>query len=84
MKNPDKVKYVIDASPDFEFLTTPIDEFAKKDSVLKKDEDLKLEFKAVQRVFKLTPDFEATNTLMKDKLHSAHGIYRMGESAMSF
>ena len=81
LKNPDKVKRVIDTNPDFEFLTTPIDEFAQKDSVLREDEDLKLEFKAVQRVFKLMPDFEATNTLMKDNLHSAHGIYRMGESA---
>ena len=81
LKHADKVKRVIDANPDFEFLTTPIDEFANKETVLKEDEDLKLEFKAVQRVFKLTPDFEATNTLMKDNLHSAHGIYRMGESA---
>jgi|GEM_PF-402301 len=80
LKNPAKVKSVIDGNPEFEFLTTPIDEFAKNDSILKQDEDLKLEFKAVQRVFKLSPDFEATNTLMKDKLHSAHGIYRMGES----
>lgn len=77
---PSKVKKVIDANSEFEFLTTAIDEFAKKDSILSKDDDLKLEFKAVQRVFKLSPDFEVTNTLLKDKLHSAHGIYRMGES----
>ncbi|GAA0193468.1 hypothetical protein GCM10009122_56400 [Fulvivirga kasyanovii] len=80
LKNPRKVKKVIDSNPDFEFLTTPIDEFAKKNEDLRKDENLKLEFKAVQRVFKLTPDFESTNTLMKDNLHSAHSIYKMGES----
>lgn len=79
-ENPGQIKKVIEANPGFELLTTPIDEFARKNNILKKDEDLKLELKAVQRVFKLNPDFEATNTLMKDNLHSAHGIYRMGES----
>jgi len=80
LKNPEKLKRVIDNNPGFEFLTSPIDELAKKDSVLKNDEELKLELKSVQRVFKLTPDFEATNTLLKDDLHSAHGVYRMGET----
>jgi hypothetical protein len=78
LKNPRKVKKVIDTNPDFEFLTTPIDEFARKRmSDLKKDENLKLEFKAVQRVFKLTPDFEATNTL--DERQSAFCSWNLQE-----
>ena len=80
LQQPAKIKRVLEENPDFEFLSTPIDEFAKKDKILKKDPALQLEFKAIQRVFKLTSDFEATNTLMKDNLHSAYGIYRMGES----
>lgn len=77
---PNKLKTIIDESPDFELLTTPIDAFAQKNTYLKEDKGLTLELKAVQRVFKLSPSFEATNTLMKDKLHSAHSIYRMGAS----
>ncbi|QCK15291.1 Tc toxin subunit A [Mangrovivirga cuniculi] len=80
LNNPREVKKVIDSNSEFEFLTTPIDEFAKENNELKNNENLRLEFKALQRVFKLTPDFESTNTLMNDNLHSAHSIYSMGES----
>ncbi|MEM8999770.1 MAG: neuraminidase-like domain-containing protein [Bacteroidota bacterium] len=80
LKQAKKIKKIIDKNPNFELLATPIDSFAKTDSDLKNDDDLKIELKAVQRVFKLNPDFDATNTLMKDKLHSAHNIYRVGES----
>src|SRR5262249_46400371 len=34
----------------------------------------------LQRVFKLAPTFEASDALLSDDLHSAHKIYRMGES----
>ena len=34
----------------------------------------------MQRVFKLAPTFEATDTLLADDLHSAQKIYRMGET----
>ena len=40
----------------------------------------RLEVKAVQRVFKLAPTFEATDALLADDLHSAQQIYRLGES----
>ncbi len=79
-KKAGEIKKVLDANPDFDFLTTPINEFIEKDSVLKKDEDLQLEFKAIQRVFKLTSDFEGSHTLLKDGLHSAHSVYLTGES----
>ncbi len=78
--NASKIKNVLDKNPDFEFLTTPIDELVKKEPLLKKDEALKTEFKAVQRVFKLSPSFEASNTLLKDKVHSGYSIYKMGET----
>ena len=47
---------------------------------LAKDETFRLEVKAVQRVFKLAPTFEATDALLADDLHSAQQIYRLGES----
>lgn len=80
LKAPSKFKLIIDNNPDFEFLTSSIDELATKDQLLREDQDLTIEFKALQRVFKLSPNFEATNILLEDKLHSAHSIYRMGES----
>ncbi|MEW7277469.1 neuraminidase-like domain-containing protein [Aquimarina sp. 2201CG1-2-11] len=75
-----KIKKVLTKNPDFEFLTTPIDELVKKEPVLKKDEALTTEFKAIQRVFKLSPSFEASATLMKDKVHSGYSIYKMGKT----
>ena len=47
---------------------------------LAEDETFRLEVKAVQRVFKLAPTFEATDALLADDLHSAQKIYRLGES----
>lgn len=52
---------------------------------IKKDQNsnlpaAKLEVKAVQRVFKLAPTFEATDALLADDLHSAQKIYRMDET----
>ena len=69
----------------FELLNTPVDDFLKSGihpdfQALAKDESFRLELKAVQRVFKLAPTFEATDALLADDLHSAQKIYRMGES----
>lgn len=69
----------------FELLNTPVDDFLKNNlgsesRALAKDEDFRLELKAVQRVFKLAPTFEATDAMLADGLHSAQKIYRMGES----
>ncbi len=66
-------------------LNTPVDEFLKNNAhpefrELAKDEGFTLEVKAVQRVFKLAPTFEATDTLLADDVHSAQQIYRMGET----
>src|SRR5581483_5261938 len=47
---------------------------------LTSDENFRLELKAVQRVFKLAPTFEATDALLADNLHSAQQIYRLGKS----
>lgn len=70
---------------EFELLNTPVDEFLDKNprsatKVPAKDKNFRLQLKAVQRVFKLAPTFEATNTLLAEDLHSAQKIYRLGKS----
>src|SRR5262249_3291275 len=42
--------------------------------------DLVIELKKAQRIFKLAPNFSATNVLLNDGLHSAQQIYRLGQS----
>ena len=70
---------------DFELLATPVDDFLKThvaaaDRALTRDDEFRLELKAVQRVFKLASTFEATDALLADNLHSAQQIYRIGET----
>jgi hypothetical protein len=75
----------LDRHENFELLTTPVDEFLNKSAgadfaALATDDAFRQEVKAVQRVFKLAPNFEATDALLADDLHSAQKIYRLGES----
>lgn len=75
---------VIETQPDFDLLRTSVDEFVEKRGgglgALAKDPSFRVELKAVQRIFKLAPTFEATDTLLSDGLHSAQSVYRLGES----
>jgi len=76
---------LLDRHPEFELLRTPVDEFLGNGlrgelRGLAKNEGFRRELKAVQRVFKLAPTFEATDALLKDGVHSAQMAYRMGES----
>jgi len=66
-------------------MRTPIDGFldngiAPAFRAAAKDPAFRLELKAVQRVFKLVPTFEAANALIADGIHSAQMIYRLGKS----
>jgi len=75
----------LDRHPNFELLNTSVDEFLKDNThadfrAHARDDNFRLELKAVQRVFKLVPTFEATDRLLANDLHSAQKIYRMGES----
>ena len=76
---------MIELHPDFDLMRTPIEEFLNKGiraelQDLAKDENFRFELKAVQRVFKLAPTFEAIDALLADGLHSAQLVYRLGES----
>jgi hypothetical protein len=70
----------------FELLNTHVDEFLDKQARpahrnSARNESFRRELKATQRVFKLAPRFEATDTLLTNGMHSAQAVYRMGESA---
>ncbi|MCK1642484.1 hypothetical protein IVA95_34240 [Bradyrhizobium sp. 157] len=70
----------------FELLNTHIDEFLDKQARSAyrhsaANEGFRRELKAIQRMFKLAPRFEATDTLLADGVHSSQTVYRMGESA---
>lgn len=69
----------------FELLNTSVDDFLENGvhpdlQALAQNEGFRLEVLAAQRVFKLAPSFEATDTLLADDLHSAQQIYRLGKS----
>ncbi len=71
--------------PDFELLSTPIDTFLDNgvqpaSAELAADDDFRRELKAIQRVFKLVPNFDGTETLRTDGIHSAQAVYRVGET----
>lgn len=79
----------LELHPDFEILTTPIDdffqhnlhpEFRARAQGGAQEQSFRTELKAVQRVFKLTPDFDSTHTLLADDVHSAQQVYRLGQS----
>ena len=84
MKYAKELEQIIKKRPEFDLLRTSVDEFLEKHGgdlgALAKDPSFRTELKAVQRVFKLAPTFEATDALLADGLHSAQMVYRLGES----
>lgn len=85
LKHAEALGNFLERNENFELLNTSVDDFLKNTphpdfAKLAKDESFKQEVKAVQRVFKLAPTFEATDALLADGLHSAQQIYRLGES----
>jgi peptidoglycan hydrolase-like protein with peptidoglycan-binding domain len=71
-------------SPEFELLNTPVDSLpgldTHNDPHPELKEPLRTELKALQRVFKLAPSYDASNALLADNLHSARQVYARGES----
>src|SRR5581483_3158284 len=85
LRHAEAISRFLDSHAEFEFLNTSIDEFLNNGvspdfRQLTSDENFRLELKAVQRVFKLAPTFEATDALLAYNLHSAQQIYRLGKS----
>jgi peptidoglycan hydrolase-like protein with peptidoglycan-binding domain len=85
LRQPEVLGRFLDRHETFEFLKTPVDDFLKNHvqpdfRAVAEDENFRLEVKAVQRVFKLVPTYEATDALLADDLHSAQKVYRLGKS----
>ncbi|MGH9929231.1 MAG: neuraminidase-like domain-containing protein, partial [Pyrinomonadaceae bacterium] len=79
------LKGFLEAHEDFELLNHSVDDYLKNKvnsdfRALAEDENFRLEVKAVQRVFKFAPNFEAAHGVLADGVHSGQMIYRMGES----
>jgi hypothetical protein len=75
----------LDTHPAFELATMSVDGFIKGNANpeffnARNKTDVVRQLKAVQRVYKVAPSFEAANTLLGDGIHSAQQIYRVGES----
>lgn len=70
--------------PEFDLAATPIEAFFKREEVsglAGADLDgAKDSLKAVQRVFKLAPQYGKANSLLSEGIHSAHSVYAMGEA----
>lgn len=85
LRHAESLSRFLERHEDFELLNTPVDEFLKTRvhpdfQATAQAGDFRMELKAVQRVFKLAPSFEATDALLADGLHSAQLIYRMGQA----
>ncbi|MFN7962436.1 MAG: neuraminidase-like domain-containing protein [Thermoanaerobaculia bacterium] len=81
LKHGQELGRILDRHPNFDLLRSPVDEFLDHQAgALGGNSSFRVELKAVQRVFKLAPSFEATDTLLADGLHSAQRVYRLGES----
>ncbi len=85
LRQPQLLGNFLERHEDFELLHTPVDDFLKsrtdpETKRLADNKDFKLELKAVQRVFKLAPSFEATDALLADDVHSAQQVYRLGKT----
>ncbi|MGH9871288.1 MAG: neuraminidase-like domain-containing protein [Pyrinomonadaceae bacterium] len=85
LTRPEALSRFLNTHEDFELLDTPVDEFLTNNisfefGSLAKDATFRIQLKAVQRVFKLAPNFAATDTLLADDLHSAQQVYREGQS----
>ncbi|HVF24172.1 MAG TPA: hypothetical protein VM941_13880, partial [Pyrinomonadaceae bacterium] len=85
LKQAREIGQFLERNESFELLRTPIDDFLKAGPNANGDprggdDAFRQELKAVQRVFKLAPSFEATDALLAENLHSAQQIYRLGRN----
>lgn len=83
LKQGRQINRFLERNENFELLNTPVDDFLNGNSENDPaggDVEFRQELKAVQRVFKLAPSFEATDELLAENLHSAQQIYRLGRN----
>lgn len=67
-------------NPQFDLLKSRIGSFAQANAnTFNPDAETAAQLRKVQRVFRLSPDYQSTNTLLADNIHSAAQIYAMGK-----
>lgn len=86
LKHARALNELLASDEELDLLHTRVDEFFDERRTradlraVASDPEFRAEVKAVQRVFKLAPSFEATHAMLEDGVHSAQLAYRMGES----
>lgn len=85
LKHAGQIVEFLNSHPEFELHATAVEPFIEKKAAARlfnsnDREGVTQELKALQRVFKLSPSFEATSTLLADGIHSAPQISRIGET----
>jgi hypothetical protein len=80
LQHSNTIQAIIERDSNFDLINTPLDSYIQSSPLLQKNPAAQLELKAVQRVFKLAPSFDAVNSLLENKVHSAQQIYRTGRS----
>ncbi|HEX2061367.1 MAG TPA: hypothetical protein VHK90_11550, partial [Thermoanaerobaculia bacterium] len=87
MKQAPAILQFLDTHADFELATTSVEGYldtkARREFLRERGNDRDAfvqELKAVQRVFKVAPSYDAASTLLEDGIHSARKIHRIGRS----
>ncbi len=81
LKNQEAINNFFKAYDDFDLKDSNIDVFLKQKNIANQaNEAMRAELKAVQRVFKLVPNYSKTNALMQRGITSAHSIVSAGKS----
>lgn len=81
------IRDFLDQNPAFDLRSISVDAYLKKGGqrfLQGRSREQRAAFttqlKSAQRVYKVAPNYEATDTLLADGIHSAHQIYRTGKS----
>jgi len=81
LKNQEKIVSFFNKHEDFDMMKHNVDLFLKEKKVTLKDKEaINEELKAVQRVFKLVPNYSKTMALRAEKIHSSQSIVAIGET----
>ena len=81
LQHHDEIKDFLNKHEDFELHKTNIDLFLKKKKLAsKKNDGMRNELKKIQRVFRYAPQYDKTNALLQNKIHSAQSIVAAGKS----
>lgn len=80
VKGASSISQLLTANPQFDLLNSRIGSFSKANAkTFSPDAGTADQLRKAQRIFRLSPDYASTNTLLADNVHSAAQIYSMGQ-----